>query len=471
MLQNKLIHFLLIVIFAFVCCGLVTIFPDVVSLTPVQTILFFIFIVGALCWVFEPIPQYATSLFIIGSLTFLISDSGFSPLRAFFNEHDQSSMLSYKSIFNAFSAPVIILFLGGFALAIATTKYHFDTKLAKILLKPFGNRPSLVMLGLMAITALLAMFMSNTATTVMMLAAITPVLSVVDKNDPGLKGLILGIPFAANIGGVGTPIGTPPNAIALSYVEGEASISFLQWMSWGMPVAIIGVLATWLILLWMFPFKSEKIEVKFAEDGEKKSWKNVVVAVTFALTVILWLTEKLHGINSYSIALFPIIVFLMTRVLVAEDIKHMNWDVIWLVAGGIAIGDALSATGLAKVFANCIDYSQYSPMVVILLISFLGWVVSNFISSTSTANLMIPISVALLHNVDLSQFSMSTAIFTVAISFSFAMSLPISTPPNALAYATGLIKGKDMFKAGFTIGVMCLLLGFATFEIISRIQQ
>lgn len=463
-MTNKFFHICFIIIFSTLVCSIPVFFPNFLPVTPTQHILLGIFVVGALSWLLEPIPQYATSIFVIGALALLMSDSAISPIKNYLIETDKDHLLSYKSIFSSLSSPVIILFLGGFAIAMAATKYKIDENLARIFLKPFGNKPRAVTLGLMFIAGFFAMFMSNTATTMMMLATITPVIAVIDKHDPGIKALVLGIPFAANIGGISTPIGTPPNAIALSYIDN--GISFLQWMCYGVPIAIIGIMITWFILLKFFPFKGNAIKINI-ESSISKDWKTLTVYATFLITVILWMTESLHGINSYVVAIIPLIVFLTTRILNADDIKNLSWDVIWLVAGGIALGDALSATGLASLFANLIDYSSFSAYGVIIVISMLGWTVSNFISSTAAANLMIPISIALIRNLDgVSNISIPTAIFTIAISFSFGMSLPISTPPNALAYATGHITGMDMFKTGLTIGILCLLLTFGLMFII-----
>lgn len=433
-------------------------FPNVISVSPVQHILLVIFVAAALSWLLEPIPVYATSLVIMGALAFLISDSAFTPLKEALLAVDSDHLVKYKDILHSFSSPIIILFLGGFALAIGATKYKLDINLASILLKPFGTKPKAVMLGLMCITAIFGMFMSNTATTVMMLAMVAPVLAVIDSHDKGIKGLVLSVPFSANIGGIATPIGTPPNAIALSYLTNENSIGFLQWMIFGFPIAAICIFLSWIILNWMFPFQGKEIRIniesKFASD-----WQSIVVYATFALTILMWMTERWHGINSYVVALIPLLVFSSTGIIKASDIKTMNWDVIWLVAGGIALGDALGATGLAAILANIVDYSQFNNFTIIVVICLIGWIVSNFISSTATANLMIPITIAVFANIDISgSYSIPMVLMVVAITLSFGMSLPISTPPNALAYATGYIKNSDMLKAGGFISIVCFTL-------------
>lgn len=449
-----------VVVACIVAALLPVVFPGALGLTPVQHILLVIFAAAAFCWITEPIPVYATSLFAMGALAIFISDSAVWPLREHLEAVDKEHMISYKSVLSSFSAPVVILFIGGFALAIAATKYKLDVNLARILLKPFGKRPSMVMLGIMAVTGIFAMFMSNTATTVMMLAMITPVISTFDKSDRGIKGLIFCVPVAANIGGIATPVGTPPNAIALKYLVGPDSISFLDWMMVGFPLAVICILVGWALLHFLYPVRQKEIEIKI-ESHFAKDWRSLTVYIVFALTILLWMTETKHGINSYVVALIPLIAYTCTGIIKTSDIKTMNWDVIWLIAGGIALGDALGKTGLASKLANIIDYTQYSGMMIVILLSIIGWALSNFISNTASANLMLPIAVAVLSQAGDIGIDKSTVLMFCAIAISFAMSLPISTPPNALAYATGYLKNRDIMIAGGLISVVCLGLGIA----------
>lgn len=467
--MNTNILKLLMVIFVSIIVGaLPFIFPQALPLNLTQHILLVIFTFAAMCWLTEPIPVYATSLVIMSSLCILISDSAVGPLKDYLSDSG-AKLLSFKSILNSFSSPVIILFLGGFALAIGATKYKLDSNLARILLKPFGSKPSFVMLGIMIVTAGFGMFMSNTATTVMMLAMITPVIALIDKSDPGIKAFVLSVPFAANIGGIATPIGTPPNAIALGFLKSEETLSFMEWMAYGFPLAVVCVFVSWFVLCFMFRFKEKKINLNI-EGSFSKDWQSIVCYVGFAATILLWMTEKLHGINSYVIALIPLLVFTCTGIIKASDIKNMSWDVIWLVAGGIALGDALSQTGLASVLANIVDYSQYSNISLVLILCFIGWLASNFISNTATANLMIPIAIAVLESDSVhlgAGFEKPMIIMILAFTLSFGMSLPISTPPNALAYASGHIKNSDMLKSGGLISILCFLIAIGFMYIYS----
>ncbi len=458
--KNTIYKISAILIITFLAYLLPTLFPNAMNLTPVQHILFIIFTITAMCWILEPIPVYATSLFAMGALAISISDSGLWVIHDYLLQIDKEHLISYKAVLNSFSSPVIILFIGGFSLAIASTKYKLDLNLARILLKPFGHKPVFVILGIMFVTSCFAMFMSNTATTVMMLAMITPVIAVLPKGDRGIKAIVFAVPIAANIGGIATPVGTPPNAIALGFLTGENSISFMQWMKIAFPLAVVAVLIGWALICLIFPFKKGetinlKIDSKFNTD-----WRSIIVYITFAITILLWMTERLHGVNSYVIALIPLIVYTCTGIIKTSDIKTMNWDVIWLIAGGIALGDALGKTGLASKLANMVDYAQYSGLVIVILLSVIGWALSNFISNTASANLMIPIAMAVISQAgDSIGIPTPMVLMFCAISISFAMSLPISTPPNALAYATGYISNRDIMVIGGLISVVCLALG------------
>ncbi|WCE29929.1 SLC13 family permease [Vibrio sp. SCSIO 43137] len=438
------------------------------NLTLIQHRLLAIFLLAALLWVLEPVPVFATSILIIALELVMISNKGLHLFRTPPSGHDLGELMNYKDIFSAFSSPIIILFMGGFALAIAASKYELDNNLARVLLKPFGKQPKFIMLGLMLITAVFSMFMSNTATTVMMLALLGPIVASAPKGDLGIKALVLCIPIAANTGGIATPIGTPPNAIALQYLTGENSIDFLTWMMMGLPFVIIQLTLAWFLLQKLFPSSQDEMVLKL-EGSFRKSWRAIVVYATFAGTILLWMTTKLHGMNTYVVSIIPLAVFTLTGIMGKEELKQINWDVLWLVAGGIAIGIGLDKTGLAKALAHAIDYESLSPFAVVITLSLVCWLMANFMSNTATANLLMPIAAAIGASMEtLSSIGgIQGLLVVVAFSASLGMILPVSTPPNSLAYSTGLIESKDMAKTGIIIGVVGLLIVYATTLIIT----
>lgn len=438
------------------------------DLTVIQHRLLAIFLLAALLWVLEPVPVFATSILIIALELIMISDKGLSLFRNATTEQHFGELLKYTDIFSAFSSPIIILFMGGFALAIAASKYEFDNNLARVLLRPFGTQPRFIMLGLMLITAVFSMFMSNTATTVMMLALLAPIVASVPKGDNGIKALVLCIPIAANTGGIATPIGTPPNAIALQYLTGENAISFLEWMAMGLPFVMVQLTFAWWLLQRLFPTQQQEMKLKL--NGHfQKSWQAYTVYVTFAATILLWMTTSLHGMNTYVVAILPLAVFTLTGIMGKEEIRLINWDVLWLVAGGIAIGLALDKTGLAVSLAHAVDYDALTPLSVVLTLSLICWLMANFMSNTATANLLMPIAAA----VAMSMESLAAVggiqglLVVVAFSASLGMILPVSTPPNSLAYSTGLIESKDMAKAGIIVGLVGLTIVYSALVILN----
>lgn len=427
------------------------------ELTLVQHRLLAIFLLAALLWVLEPVPVFATSILIIALLLIMISDRGLHWFRSPIEEHQVGHLIPYTDILGAFSSPIIILFMGGFALAIAASKYQLDNNLARVLLRPFGHQPKFIMLGLMLITSVFSMFMSNTATTVMMLALLGPIVASAPKGELGIKALVLSIPIAANTGGIATPIGTPPNAIAMQYLTGENSIDFLSWMMMGLPFVMVQLTVAWFLLQFLFPSSQKQMTLKL-EGRFQRSWRAMVVYITFATTILLWMSTALHGMNTYVVSIIPLAVFTLTGIMGKEELKQINWDVLWLVAGGIAIGIGLEHTGLAVALAHAIDYESLSPMFVIISLSIVCWLMANFMSNTATANLLMPIAAAI--GVSMSSLSdiggLQGLLIVVAFSASLGMILPVSTPPNSLAYSTGLIESKDMAKTGLILGIIGL---------------
>lgn len=427
------------------------------NLSVVEHRMICIFVLAVLLWIMEPIPVYSTSVIIIVAELVMISNQGFILFRTNALEPNFGDLIDYKEILGSFASPIIMLFLGGFFLAMAASKYQLDVNVARVMLKPFGKRSAIVLLGLMIITAVFSMFMSNTATTAMMLAILTPILKFFNDNDKGKIAFILGIPFAANIGGIGTPIGTPPNAIALKYLSGDYSIGFGKWMSFALPYVVIMLLIVWFLLLYFYSPDKKKVDITI-KGKFSKNWKAVTVYITFLLTIFLWLFDFLHGMNSYIVAMIPVGVFTCTTIITKKDLKRINWDVLWLMAGGIALGLGVEKTGLAQHVIEALPFSSFSPYFVVIFVSVLTILTSNFMSNTATANLFLPLMAALGTSISgLAPLGGSVLlILTVAFAASLAMAMPISTPPNAMAYGTGLIQTKEMIKMGIIIGVIGL---------------
>lgn len=431
------------------------------GLTVVEHRVIAIFFMAALFWILEPIPIYATSLLIIFLELVMVSTKGLRILVASDQPERLGTLIPYADIMSTFASPIIILFLGGFFLAMAATKYRLDQNLAKVLLRPFGEDPKWVLMGVMVITACFSMFMSNTATTAMMLSILAPVLAVFLPGDRGRIAFTLAIPFAANVGGIGTPIGTPPNAVALKYLTGDSYISFGQWMAMAVPYVILLLGITWLLLIMFYPTKTPKIKLTITGSWLRNR-KAYIVYTTFALTILLWLTDFIHGMNSYVVAMVPVAVFSALDIINKNDLKNISWDVLWLVSGGIALGLGLEASGLAARIVGIIPFDSFSPIVIIISVTMVAMLMANFMSNTATANLLLPLVAAM--GVSLSSLEAfggnQMIIIAVTISCSMGMALPISTPPNALAFASGTFESRDMAKPGVMIALIGLLLNY-----------
>ena len=445
---------------------------DGLTATQQRTIALFVF--AALMWILEPIPNWTTSLLVIVMSLLTVSNKGIGFLCPSVPKGEVSpvgDLVPYKDIMSAFADPVVMLFLGGFVLAIMASKYGLDVTLARLLLKPFGKKPRFVLLGFLIVISVFSMFMSNTATAAMMLAFLAPVLAALPSDDKGRVALALAIPVAANLGGIGTPIGTPPNATAVKFLaEAGIEVGFGTWMIRMVPYVIIMILIAWVLLQVLFPFKSEEVVLDIKKSDRKTDWKTIVVWCTFVGTILLWATESVTKINSNVVALIPLGVLTACGIFTKEDIKEINWSVLWLVAGGFALGTDLQGTGLATALINAIPFGSMSVVLVLVVAGFVCYFLSNFISNSATAALLIPILIVVAggmadpsaaNNASFVALGGTTAMINfIAVCASIAMLFPISTPPNAIASSTGLVETKDMTKVGIIVGVIGFVLGY-----------
>ena len=440
-----------------------SLFPFEITVVEQRVVAIFMF--AALMWILEPIPIWTTSVMVIVMMLLTTSTSMVAFMK--YDNPDFGTAIPYKDIMATFADPVIMLFMGGFVLAIIASKYKLDAGIARAILKPFGTKSEMVLLGFIVVTAVCSMFMSNTATAAMMLTILTPVLATLPANGKGKIGLALSIPVAANIGGIGTPIGTPPNAVAIGYLNDpnglDLKISFGEWMLHMVPLMLGILFITWIILRKMFPFTQKNIEIHIDESFSTKDTKSKIVLYTFIGTILLWVTDKLTGINANVVALIPFAVFSVTGIFTKDDLKKIDWDVLWLVAGGFALGVGLDKTGLAQHLVEAIPFDTWPTALIIIGSGVLCCVMSTFMSNSATAALLIPILLAVGKGImpQLEPYGgISTLLVGLALSASFAMALPISTPPNALAYAKGFIEQRHMATVGIVVGVIALALGY-----------
>lgn len=442
------------------------------NLTTVEHRVIAVFVLAVLFWVLEPVPIYATSILVIVLLLLTVSDhgvlqEGFVPDGVVLGER-----IAYEDIMAVFGSPIIMLFLGGFFLARAVSKVGLDVNLANYLLRPFGTDPKYVMLGIMIITAVFSMFMSNTATAAMMITILIPVVSTFRKKKENVVAFGLALAFSANIGGIGTIVGTPPNAIGISFLEGDDAIGYGQWMLFALPFVVVMLGFLWLLLLRLYPIHKEevvdlKMKVSFRQD-----WEALVVYVTFPLTVVLWLLDFVHGMNAYLVAMIPVAVFSVTSIIDKEELRKMRWDILWLMAGGQALGLAIDRTGLSESLISAMPLEDYAPLAVIAVAAIVPLVLSNFISNTATANLLMPVMIALGTSMPalVEVGGIRFLILVTTFGCSLGMAMPISTPPNALSHGR-LVRSKDMMKVGAIVGVTGIILAFGYLYLLTAVLE
>jgi sodium-dependent dicarboxylate transporter 2/3/5 len=422
-----------------------------------MTYTLFILLFAAGLWVTEAIPAFAVSLLVIALEMILLG---------FHNFDFASGSKEWQVYLQPWSSPLIFLFLAGFIMAAAASKTKLDVWMAKKVLFFVGGRPHNIVTGLIGITFLLSMFVSNTATAAMMMTILLPLLGHIKESNPFQKAVLLSVVIGANLGGMVTIIGTPPNAIAVG-ILGENAPSFIGWIFLALPPALIIVLVLRFVVLKVYkstePFidlKSIK-EVEHFDDSTKKfskiptvpSWKKNVTVIIFAMTILLWLSGPLHHIPTTVVSLLPIIGFTLFGILDADDICKIRWDVIILIIGGLSLGLAVSNTGLDMWLANLISTDGMSILWIMFIFSYLVVVISNFMSNTAATNIMLPIVIAIAATI--SQEASYLAVVAVALSASFAMSLAVSTPPNAIIFSSKKVQSKDFL----ILGIITALLG------------
>ncbi|MGI6222168.1 MAG: SLC13 family permease [Prevotella sp.] len=462
--KKNAVKILIIAIITLIIWNLPSSSFGIAGLTVVQQRVIAIFAMAVLLWLTEAIPAWATSVTIIFVLLFCVSNSSFNFMKG--SEGEYGQLLDYQGVMACFADPTIILFLGGFILAIAATKSGLDVKMARAMMTPFGHQSKYVLLGFLLITGIFSMFISNTATAAMMLTFLTPVFKALPANGKGRIALTMAIPIGANLGGMGTPIGTPPNAFAYKVLNDpngmNLNIGFGDWAMIMIPLVLILLIIAWFILRWFFPFTQKTIELKI-EGGNEWNWRTWVVAITFAVTILMWMFGKQLGINANTVAMLPIAVFAITGVITAKDLQDIDWGVIWMVAGGFALGLAMNGTGLAEVAIKSIPFGKWSPIIILVIAGLVCYLLSNFISNTATAALLIPILTVVCTGMG-DKLNViggtSTVLIGIAVAASTAMTLPISTPPNAIAFSTGLIQQKDMLKTGLAVGLISLVISY-----------
>lgn len=400
------------------------------QLSQEATHMLFILLFAAGLWISEAIPAFAVSLLVIALEIVML---GFVNL----NFEDGSNL--WQTYLQPWSSPLVFLFLAGFIMAKAASKTKLDIWLAKKVLLIVGTQPHNIITGLIGITFVLSMFISNTATAAMMLSIVIPLLAHIQESNPFRKSIFLAIIIGANLGGMATIIGTPPNAIAVGILQKSAP-SFIGWMFLALLPALIVTLILRFVILKVYPSSEEFINLNSIQEHSQEMpqtthalpiWKKYITMLLFSITILLWLTGPLHHIPTTVISLVPIIGFTLFGIIDSDDIATIRWDVIILIIGGLSLGLGVSQTGLDRWFANLVSTDGFSVLLLMFVFSYLVVIISNFMSNTAATNIMLPIVIAIAMSI--SQEATPIVVVGVALSASFAMCLAVSTPPNAIA--------------------------------------
>lgn len=403
---------------------------------------FFLAVLAIGLWVTEAIPPFAVGIFIIAGLVF-----GFGT--EFIPTETKTPVEFYLG---TWTSSVIWLLLGGFFLAEGMNVAGLDRSLFRFAVRKFGTKPDRLLLGLMLTTACGSMVMSNTATTAMMVSSVLPLVHLIGKNSSFSKALLVGIPAAATLGGMGTIIGSTPNAIAVGGLqEIGIQINFIEWMIFGVPMAGVSIFAFWKFLTNKMNLEKSDLDLSDVLGKgvvKKKFERNAVIFVLF-VTVSMWISEPLHGFPIAATSAIPILLLTVLQVIKAEDVRKLPWDTLMLVAGGLALGIAMVQVGLTDIIMAKIDALPIPVFGVALVFSLIAVLISNVMSNTAAASILVPLSLSLP-----GIWGMVVPLI-VALSCSCALLLPVSTPANAIAFSTGMVDQKS-FRPG---RLLMILLG------------
>lgn len=405
----------------------------------------FVFFVSCLAiglWITEAIPPFAVGIFIIAILLLGFGTDYILP----------DYQVSTQVYLGTWTSNVIWLLLGGFFLAEGMQIVGLDLWLFRFTVRRFGKQPEKLLLGLMITTAIGSMIMSNTATTAMMIGSVMPLMLLLGRTSSFTKATLVGIPAAATLGGMGTIIGSTPNAIAVAALADKGiQINFVEWMLFGMPIALGMVYLFWRFMIRTYALKGVGLDLSSLLKPEEKgpTFPRRAVIFTLVITVGMWMTEPLHGVPLAATSAIPIVLLTLFQVIKADDVRRLPWETLMLVAGGLALGVAMVQVGLTDIVMDRINALPIPAVGIALVFSFVAVMLSNIMSNTAAASILVPLGLSLP-----GIYGLAVPLI-VSLSCSSALLLPVSTPSNAVSFATGLLEQKDFTKGG----VFALLTG------------
>lgn len=398
------------------------------------------------------------------------------------------NVMSMNDVSANYGSPIVFLFFGGFVLALGLEKVNLHRRIALSIIKRTGTTPNKVILGFMIATAFMSMWISNTASTVVMLPIGLSVIHLLINDTDGFTkqdknftlSILLGIAFSANAGGIATVIGTPPNSVLIGLLENEygIEISFLKWMIVGLPFSMILIAVIYFFFTRIFfpnrgmDFGASKhvIDDELQKLGKLTKEENRVLLV-FGVTIFLWIFRTL--INSLipnlgltdtiisiigALALFTIPLQLGGQnsfILEWADTKKLSWGILILFGGGLALAKGMSTTGIVDLVAQAISNSEVSIVVTCFLLILLMLFMTEFMSNVALVAVLAPVVAGIAIGLDIPLLNI---LIPVTIASSCAFMMPMSTPPNAIVFASGYIKVSDMARTGFLLNIVSVLL-------------
>ena len=458
---------------AFVSAGIPASYLDLTGET--QPLLFTARIVAgvvvwmAIWWIFEPVPIYATAL-----LPLVVLPIG--------------NVASLSEVVSHYTSTLLVLFLGGFILALALQRWGLHQRIATLALRYLGGTPRRILAALMGVAAFLSMWMSNTSTTLMMVPIAEGVATRLRASDvngrQGSTVFLLGVAYAASIGGIGTIVGSPPNAVAAAYLQSRLGIevSFTDWMSVGLPIVLLMVPLTWALLSWvLFPFRSSSdssssldLHEEFAPPAPMRLGEWIVLLICSG-TALMWMIrlplkgvmiggwQPFAGLTDAGIAITAALILFVIPMdrrcerfaMDWECASQAPWGIFLLFGGGLSLAASIESSGLSGYLGANFSLLQSIPLwaavaMVVAVVVFLTEITSN----TATVTTTVPILVLAASSIGQAA---PILVLPAAIAVSFAFMLPTATAPNAIVYCTGEIKISSMIRAGFWLNCLSIV--------------
>lgn len=419
--------------------------PD--EFTQAQKYTMFILIFAIMLWMTEAIPPFAVGLLIVGFLVYTMRSI-------------EGATIDPQTISNTWSDSVIWIFLGGFFLSEGMRKTNLDISLFRATISVFGSKPDYMLLGVILVTSFLSLIISNTATCAMILAAVMPFIDKEGEKSPMSKAILISIPVAATFAGMASLISSPPNLIVVDVLRSKGIIvSFFDWMILGVPVAIVLLLLFWTVLKYKYTSKVTTVDMSFLQEipplNSKIRLQRLLVIIILVITVVFWMMGSSLNIPTAITSGIPIMFLPMLGIITAEDVRKLPWDTLMLVSGGLALGIAIKEL-LAPYYSQLLGDIYLSNYLMMLIFAIITILFSNIMSSTATATIVINIAAVVLPPEQILPVGL-----VIGLCASCGLFLPVSTPPNAIVYSTGMLKQSDFYLGGFFgafIGLIVVIL-------------